>query len=205
MLFRLDLEVLVMLLPALVSSLVFHEFAHAWAAYRLGDPTAKNAGRLTLNPLAHLDLTGSLMILFVGFGWAKPVPVDGRRLAEPRTDMMKVAFAGPASNLLLAFLGGTVLRTTGFTGSMETVLVMFTYINIMLAVFNMIPVPPLDGSQILAGFIGQKHPALVVKMHVYGPRVLLGLIVFGMVTDFSPLWWIMGPPVELLMALFVGK
>ena len=103
MLFRLPPEVLVLLIPVLLFALVFHEFSHAWIANKLGDPTARYAGRLTLNPIAHLDPMGGLMILFVGFGWAKPVPVDPRYLKNPREDMMKIAFAGPASNLLLAF------------------------------------------------------------------------------------------------------
>ena len=111
MLFRLPPEVLVLLIPVLLFALVFNDFTHGRLAYKLGDPTAKYSGRLTLNPMAHLDLFGSLMILFVGFGWAKPVPVDSRYLANPRTDMMKIAFAGPASNLLLAFIAGSVSYT----------------------------------------------------------------------------------------------
>ena len=114
----------------------------------MGDPTAKHQGRLTLNPLAHLDPFGSMMILFVGFGWAKPVPVDSRYLANPRVDMMKIAFAGPASDLLLAFIGGILLRVTGYMEPLTSMLILFTQINISLAVFNMIPIPPLDGSQI---------------------------------------------------------
>jgi len=93
MLFRLSPEVLVLLIPVLLFALVFHEFSHGWVANKLGDPTAKNQGRLTLNPIAHLDPIGSMMILFVGFGWAKPVPVDSRYLTNPRKDMMKIAFA----------------------------------------------------------------------------------------------------------------
>ena len=137
MLFRLQPEVLVLLIPVLLFALVFHEFSHGWVAYKLGDPTAKHQGRLTLNPLAHLDPFGSMMILFVGFGWAKPVPVDSRFLANPRVDMMKIAFAGPASNLLLAFIGGLLLRITGYMGPLTSMLILFTQINISLAVFNM--------------------------------------------------------------------
>ena len=125
---------------------------HAWMASRCGDNTAARMGRLTLNPMAHLDTMGSLMILFVGFGWAKPVPVDGRLLRNPRVDMMKVAAAGPVSNLILAMIAGMILRFLNGTGLLnEVVLVLllyFTRINIALAVFNMIPVAPLDGSQI---------------------------------------------------------
>ena len=127
MLFRLPPEVLVLLIPVLLFALVFHEFAHGWVANKLGDPTAKYAGRLTLNPMAHLDMFGSLMILFVGFGWAKPVPVDSRYLANPRKDMMKIAFAGPAANLLLAFVAGILIRTTGYLGPFTTMMICLLY------------------------------------------------------------------------------
>jgi len=204
MLFRLPPEVLVLLIPVLLFALVFHEFSHGWVANKLGDPTAKYAGRLTLNPIAHLDLMGSLMILFVGFGWAKPVPVDSRYLANPRTDMMKIAFAGPASNLLLAFVAGLFIRFTGNLGPLSSMLMMFTQINIMLAVFNMIPIPPLDGSQIFSGLMVRRNPDLVVKLQIYGPQILMGLILFGMLTRISPIWWLMSPFVNFFMLLFVG-
>ena len=204
MLFRLPPEVLVLLIPVLLFALVFHEFSHGWVANKLGDPTAKYSGRLTLNPMAHLDLFGSLMILFVGFGWAKPVPVDSRYLANPRTDMMKIAFAGPASNLLLAFIAGSLIRLTGNMGALSSMLIMFVQINIMLAVFNMIPIPPLDGSQIFSGLMIRHNPDLVVKLQIYGPQILMGLILFGMLTSISPIWWLMSPFVNFFMFLFVG-
>ena len=204
MLFRLPPEVLVLLIPVLLFALVFHEFSHGWVANKLGDPTAKYSGRLTLNPMAHLDLFGSLMILFVGFGWAKPVPVDSRYLANPRTDMMKIAFAGPASNLLLAFIAGSLIRLSGNMGVLSSMLIMFVQINIMLAVFNMIPIPPLDGSQIFSGLMIRHNPDLVVKLQIYGPQILMGLILFGMLTSVSPIWWLMSPIVNFFMFLFVG-
>ena len=204
MLFRLPPEVLVLLVPVLLFALVFHEFSHGWVANKLGDPTAKYSGRLTLNPMAHLDLFGSLMILFVGFGWAKPVPVDSRYLANPRTDMMKIAFAGPASNLLLAFIAGSLIRLSGNMGVLSSMLIMFVQINIMLAVFNMIPIPPLDGSQIFSGLMIRHNPDLVVKLQIYGPQILMGLILFGMLTSISPIWLLMSPFVNFFMFLFVG-
>jgi Zn-dependent protease len=204
MLFRLPPEVLVLLIPVLLFALVFHEFAHGWVANKLGDPTAKYAGRLTLNPIAHLDMFGSLMILFVGFGWAKPVPVDSRYLANPRIDMMKIAFAGPAANLLLAFITGMLIRSTGYLGPFTTMMIMFTQINIMLAVFNMIPIPPLDGSQIFSGMMIRSNPDLVMKLQIYGPQILMGLILFGMFTSFSPIWMIISPFVNFFMYLFAG-
>ena len=204
MLFRLPPEVLVILIPVLLFALVFHEFSHAWVANKLGDPTARYAGRLTLNPMAHLDPIGGLMILFVGFGWAKPVPVDIRYLSNPRVDMMKIAFAGPASNLLLAFIGGTILRLGFVHGTMAMMIMFFTQINIMLAVFNMIPIAPLDGSQIFSGLLIRKYPELVRNLQIYGPQILMGAILIGYFTPISPIWWLMGPFVNFFLFLFAG-
>ena len=204
MLFRLPPEVLVLLIPVLLFALVFHEFSHGWVAYKLGDPTAKNQVRLTLNPLSHLDPFGSMMILFVGFGWAKPVPVDSRYLANPRKDMMKIAFAGPASNLLLALIGGILIRLTGYAGPLTSMLILFTQINISLAVFNMIPIPPLDGSQIFSGIMIRRNPQLVMQLQMYGPQILMGLILFGMFTGVSIIWAFMRPFVNFFMFLFAG-
>ena len=201
-------QIIVLLIPALVFSLSFHEFAHAWMAEKCGDSTAARMGRLTLNPMAHLDMMGSLMILFVGFGWAKPVPVDGRNLRNPRTDMMKVAAAGPVSNLLLAMVAGMVFRFMNGTGlltdSIFILLIYFTRINIALAVFNLIPVAPLDGSQIFSGYLMKTNPQLAWKIQTYGPQVLFGLILFGYFTGFSILWLVMEPFVSFFMLLFAG-
>ena len=189
-------------------ALSFHEFAHAWMASRCGDNTAARMGRLTLNPMAHLDIMGSLMILFVGFGWAKPVPVDGRLLRNPRVDMMKVAAAGPVSNLILAMIAGTILRFLNGSGLLnEAVLVLllyFTRINIALAVFNMIPVAPLDGSQIFSAWLMKTNPQLAWKIQSYGPQVLFGLILFGIITGYSILWVLMEPFVNFFMLIFAG-
>ena len=190
-------------------ALSFHEFAHAWMASKCGDDTAARMGRLTLNPIAHLDVMGSMMILFVGFGWAKPVPVDSRNLTDPRKDMMKVAAAGPISNLLLAMLAGMVWRLLGGTGlfsnsNFPVLIFYFTQINIALAVFNLIPVSPLDGSQIFSGYLMKTNPQLAWKIQSYGPQVLFGLILFGYVTGFSILWLIMKPFVNFFMLLFIG-
>ena len=204
MLFRLHPEVLVLLIPVLLFALVFHEFSHAWVANKLGDPTARYAGRLTLNPMAHLDPIGGLMILFVGFGWAKPVPVDIRYLRNPRVDMMKIAFAGPASNLLLAFIGGTILRSGFVHGTVAMMIMLFTQINIMLAVFNMIPIAPLDGSQIFSGLLIRTNPELVRNLQIYGPQILMGAILIGYFTPISPIWWLMGPFVNFFLFLFAG-
>jgi len=190
-------------------ALSFHEFAHAWMASKCGDNTAARMGRLTLNPMAHLDVMGSLMILFVGFGWAKPVPVDSRNLRDPRKDMMKVAAAGPLSNLLLAMLAGMAWRLLGginflLDTNFPVLIFYFTQINIALAVFNLIPVSPLDGSQIFSGYLIKTNPELALKIQSYGPQVLFGLILFGYVTGFSILWLVMKPFVNFFMLLFIG-
>ena len=190
-------------------ALSFHEFAHAWMASKCGDNTAARMGRLTLNPMAHLDVMGSLMILFVGFGWAKPVPVDSRNLRDPRKDMMKVAAAGPLSNLLLAMLAGMAWRLLGGTNflldtNFPVLIFYFTQINIALAVFNLIPVSPLDDSQIFSGYLMKTNPELALKIQSYGPQVLFGLILFGYVTGFSILWLVMKPFVNFFMLLFIG-
>ena len=190
-------------------ALSFHEFAHAWMASKCGDNTAARMGRLTLNPMAHLDVMGSLMILFVGFGWAKPVPVDSRNLRDPRKDMMKVAAAGPLSNLLLAMLAGMAWRLLGGTNflldtNFPVLIFYFTQINVALAVFNLIPVSPLDGSQIFSGYLMKTNPELALKIQSYGPQVLFGLILFGYLTGFSILWLVMKPFVNFFMLLFIG-
>ena len=209
MLFRLPLEVLIILLPILIFSLCFHEFSHGYIAYRLGDHTAARSGRLTLNPLAHLDPIGSLMILFVGFGWAKPVPVNPINFSNPRVDMMKVAFAGPASNLILAFIAGLMIRFSNYSdlmnnGILYQTLYVFSFINIALAVFNMLPVAPLDGSQIFGNMISKNNPELAWKLQMYGPKILMGLILIGIITPFSLLGTIMMPIIKFFLFLFAG-
>lgn len=212
MLFRLfpdHLDVLVILIPVLMFALCFHEFAHAFVAYILGDDTAQRQGRLTLNPLAHLDPVGSLMILLVGFGWAKPVPVNPINLKDRHYGMMKVAFAGPASNLLLAFLAGCLVRAVNalqlpVDQTFSTVIYFFLYINIALAIFNLIPVAPLDGSQIFGAIIGRKNPDLAWKLQINGPKILLGVILFGIITGYSVIGAIITPFIKFFLYLFAG-
>ena len=204
------IEQAILLIPPLLFALCFHEFSHAYMAYRLGDNTAARMGRLTLNPMAHLDPIGSLMILFVGFGWAKPVPINPVNFSNPRVDMIKVAFAGPASNLILAFLGGMIIRFINITGIMldgvfVQIIYFFMYINIALAVFNMLPVAPLDGSQIFGNLISKNNPDLAWKLQVYGPKILFGFILIGIVTPFSLLGTIMMPFIKFFIFLFTGS
>ena len=204
---NIDSQIIVLLIPALVFSLSFHEFAHAWMAYRLGDSTAARMGRLTLNPMSHLDPIGSLALLLMGFGWAKPVPVDPRYLKNPRQDMVKVAAAGPISNIILAIIAAFVLRllfdTDLLSNSVKTFFIIFMQINITLAVFNLLPVSPLDGSQILSPFLENKFgPDIVWKMRVHGPRVLFIIIIFSMLTDIHIFSFIITPIFNLFILIF---
>jgi len=204
---NIDSQIIVLLIPALVFSLSFHEFAHAWMAYKLGDSTAARMGRLTLNPMSHLDPMGSLALLLMGFGWAKPVPVDPRYLKNPRQDMVKVAAAGPISNIILAIIAALVLRllfdTDLLSNSVKTFFIIFMQINITLAVFNLLPVSPLDGSQILSPFLEKQFgPDIVWKMQVNGPRVLFIIIIFSMVTDIHIFSFIITPIFNLFILIF---
>ena len=204
---NIDPQVIVLLIPALVFSLSFHEFSHAWMAYRLGDSTAARMGRLTLNPMSHLDPIGSLALIFMGFGWAKPVPVDTRYLKNPRKDMVKVAAAGPISNIILAIIGALVLRllfgTDLLSNSVKTFFIIFMQINITLAVFNLLPVSPLDGSQILSPFLEKQFgPDIVWKMQAYGPRVLFFIILFSMITDIHIFSFVINPIFNLFIFVF---
>lgn len=195
------MDLVVSILPflvVLILSLSFHEAAHAWSADRLGDPTARMLGRLTLNPLAHIDWIGTVLFPLVAIysglpliGWAKPVPVNPMNLRAPRRDFALIAAAGPASNLLLALgaAGAVVLLSTGeATGSMLlAVLRGIVYLNVLLAVFNLLPVPPLDGGNVLAGLVPEHVARVIDQLRPYGIFVLYGLILTGMLgTLISP-------------------
>jgi len=213
-LFETNPQIAVVLILTLVFSLSFHEFAHAYLAYKLGDNTAAFQGRLTLNPLAHLDPIGSLMLLFIGFGYAKPVPVNPMNLHNPKEDMMKVAFAGPASNLFLCLIGCFLIRLVGFGGDqlynigylnpvnqLGLMLWIFSSINMTLAVFNLIPIHPLDGGQIFGNYLDRINPDFSYKLRVYGPKILMGIIFFGILTGFSVISILISPFRDLVAIL----
>ena len=204
----LDPSVQILLIPVLIFALSFHEYAHAWAAYRLGDPTASAMGRLTLNPMAHLDPFGAIALYLIGFGWAKPVPVDYRYLQNPKQDMLWIALAGPASNFAMALISGLLLRflwTTGMISggsALTMVLVMSLKINLMLGLFNFLPIPPLDGSKILAGLIPNRHQNILYNMELYGPKILFAIILIGMVTRVPIIGTVIRPFINFFMKIF---
>lgn len=183
------------LLVALVSAATVHEFAHAYVADRLGDPTPRAQGRLTLNPLAHLDLVGSLMILLFRFGWAKPVQINPMHFRDWRRDTIMVAAAGPLANITLLFLLGVPyklgLLDIGGSG-LDRLLLMTIQINAMLAVFNLIPVPPLDGSKILIGLLPPAQAISYARLQPYGIFILLLLVMTNAssMVLFGPMSWL---------------
>lgn len=185
------MQFLVMLAPVILFSLTIHEYAHALAAWKLGDDTAKRMGRLSLNPLVHLDLLGTVLLFIVHFGWAKPVPVDPRNFRNPKKDMLLVALAGPVSNVLTAavaavalkivfenFGAAAVLSSSGLSTAVR-LLVWFIFIGVVLAVFNMIPLPPLDGSRVLYGLLPDGLARRYMTVERYGIFILFAVFIFG--------------------------
>jgi len=201
---------LVIRLMALVLAIVLHEVAHGYAAYRLGDPTAKAAGRLTLNPIAHVDPMGSivlpLILAFTGspvlLGWAKPVPFNPAYFRDVRKGSMLVAAAGPATNLVLAAGAAVLFRfapLAGFFGFIAFFLLHFCLINVVLAVFNLMPVPPLDGSRIVAGFLPPELARSYLSLGRFGFLIIFGLLWLG-VLDY-----VMWPLADLLLSVLLPR
>lgn len=178
----------------LLTAFSIHELAHAVAAEQLGDSTARNQGRITLNPLAHLDPFGTIMLLVAGFGWAKPVPVNMNNLrGNPLTGMALIALAGPVSNIMLAVIAVIPFRmgllfpeftsTAAFLPSISFLLTQFIWINLILAVFNMLPIPPLDGSKILFGLLPYEIGRKFYWLEQYGMMILLVLFIAPGISD----------------------
>jgi Zn-dependent protease len=185
-----DLGQLLISFTVLLLSLTVHEAAHAWSADRLGDPTARLLGRLSLNPAVHVDLIGTVVFPLVAMltnlpliGWAKPVPVNIRRLRAPRRDFALVALAGPVSNVLMALAAAAVFSLLPIGGAgldrLATGLVLAVMLNLLLAVFNMLPIPPLDGGNVLLGILPPGAAGIVERMRPYGFLILYGLMLTG--------------------------
>jgi Zn-dependent protease len=199
-------KAILLALPGMLIGLVFHEFAHAWMANKMGDPTPREYGRLTLNPLRHLDLIGTLTLIFLRFGWAKPVPINPNNFRNPRRGTILVSIAGPGSNLIIAVIFGLGFRllallmpeSTQIGDLFKGMLGMAVLYNFLLAFFNIIPVPPLDGSQILFSLLPARSGNVFFWLQRYGFIILIVLVVLGV------LWPVIGIPSVLLTTLIAG-
>jgi len=191
-------------LPGIVIGLTIHEFSHAYIASRCGDTTSKDQGRLTLNPLKHIDPLGFIMLLVAGFGWAKPVQFDEKNLRNPKKDVIKIAVAGPISNAITAMVLSIIfilfvdIDIKGYHRGHEILREIFIYgiyINWGLMVFNLIPIPPLDGSHLLLNWF-RKYPVLYAGLYKWGTIMLFGLLVISAITKINvlPIW----PAIEFL-------
>ena len=217
----LDFSTLISRIIVLLTAFSFHEFAHAWTADYFGDDTPRSNGRLTLNPLAHLDPMGSLLLIVAGFGWAKPVPVNPYALKQRAPSaLMWVSLAGPASNLLLAVLASTLFRFNIFSleqafydsyqsGShliptLPQLILEFIVINFVLMLFNLIPLAPLDGEKIADYFLPPSWSNKLAQIRPYGPMILMILFIAGPYIGIDILSWIIGPALQFLFRIFVG-
>lgn len=206
------LKLSVMLVPALMA-ITCHEVSHGFIANKFGDGTARSLGRLTLNPLKHLDIFGTLMIFIVGIGWAKPVPVNFNNLRHPKRDMIWVAAAGPITNFTLALLSALVMRGIFFVGSripgasvaqplLEPILLMLAfsvYINLLLAIFNLIPVPPLDGGRVMVGLLPHRQAEAYSRIEPFGMIIIILLVFFTNIFSY-----VISPILELGIHLLAG-
>ncbi len=190
-----DILRIIKFLPGIILGLTVHEFSHAFVAHRCGDSTSKDQGRITLNPLKHIDPLGFIMLLFAGFGWAKPVEFNENNLRNPKTDTLKIAVSGPVSNALFAMLLSVAFvilykffKLNYYSVATE-IFIYAIYINWGLFIFNLLPVPPLDGSHLFLTYF-KKYPALYNGLYKYGSYLFLGVIILSLVSSINllPIW-----------------
>lgn len=216
------LRLAVLIMFALITAVTVHEFSHAMVATVLGDSTARSLGRLSLNPMRHLDPGGTIMMFVAGFGWGKPVPVDPGQLSRGHTDIAIVAAAGPLSNLIVAFLLAIPFKagllvpaglsldrvayvmTGGLSAGLADILTLLIFFNLLLGVFNLLPLAPLDGSRVMAGFVPKEYGDAYSKLQRNGPLLLVAIIMLDYFMGFGILWGIIGPVVRTLTTLATG-
>ncbi len=208
----LNLNFIIIAAPVILFALTIHEYCHALVAYRLGDDTASLQGRLTLNPLMHLDPIGTIMMFIAGFGWAKPVPVNPLNFKDPKKGMLLVAIAGPISNLITAIIAGLFLKiilsdpsfsletNSGAFNTLVLILILNVIFGIVLAVFNMIPIPPLDGSRVLYAYLPDKYADKYALLEQYGMFFLIFIFLFAGSYFRAFLWY----PISILTELITG-
>ncbi len=207
-----NLKLILIQAPVILFALTIHEYCHGLAANYLGDDTALRNGRLTLNPIAHLDVFGTILMFVVGFGWAKPVPVNPLNFKDPKKGMLLVALAGPASNLLTAIVAGLFLRSlvpsimtsdqdiSGLYATLLVVIVLSIIYGVGLAIFNILPIPPLDGSRVLYGLLPERQAYTYSRFEPYGVMVLFALFLFGGRAFSVVIWY----PVSIITELISG-
>ena len=204
--------------PAALICVPVHEYAHGYVAWKLGDPTAKQSGRLTLNPLRHFDPVGVVLLILFGFGWARPVPVDTRYFKNPKRDMAITSLAGPLSNFVLAFLMLVLLSASirifsysAFVQFLINLMLNIALLSIGLGVFNLLPIPPLDGSKILFSFLPERIYYIILRYERYGMIIMIAIIYLGLVTGplntvriwtFNKLLYLADLPFRLIEGLF---
>jgi len=216
------IRLMVLIVFALVTAVTIHEFSHALVASSLGDNTARRLGRLSLNPMRHLDPGGAIMMFIAGFGWGKPVPVDPHQLSRGHTGTALVAAAGPLSNLIFAFLLAIPFKTGvlvpaslsldraahvmtgGLSDGVADILALVIFFNLLLGVFNLVPLAPLDGSRVLARFVPPEHAATYNRVQRNGPGILVAIIMLDLVLGLGILWGIIGPVVRALTTAATG-
>lgn len=205
-----NLSSIILSAPAILFGLTVHEYAHALIALKLGDPTAKLMGRLTLNPLKHLDPIGTISLFIFRLGWAKPVPINPNFFRNYKQGVLLTSLAGPGANFIVAIIFGLLLRIIYAVPSLSlssfiiVILEMFVFFNLILGIFNLIPIPPLDGSKILYYLLPSTIAEEYAKLEQYGFFILLGMIVLGQFLGFSILGMIMLPLIRIFSALIVG-
>lgn len=187
---------------ALIVAITIHEFAHAWASERLGDPTPRLMGRLTLNPLAHLDPLGTIMLLVARFGWGKPVQFDPFNLRHPRRDSAIISLAGPVSNLLLALICSIILRVTVGNGILVYLFQSLIVMNVVLAVFNLVPIHPLDGFKIVGGILPEEYAHQWAELERYG-MIFLIVLILPLGGGVSPISQLISPVINFFLSILL--